>query len=208
MGRYNGPVCRFCRREGMKLFLKGDRCNMAKCPIDTGRPAPGMHGARRTKLSDYARQLREKQRLMRHFGLRDGQFRVFFQRALKRHEVTGDSLLQMLEMRLDNMVYCLGFASSRQAARQFVLHRHVMVNGRKASIPSMILKAGDRVEVKDRKKSREAAKRCLEAAEGKTLSPWLELDRKNFRGEIIRVPTRDEMAPLVNEQLIVELCSN
>jgi len=207
MGRYIGPVCRLCRREGMKLFLKGDRCNMAKCPIDTGRPAPGMHGARRSKPSDYARQLREKQRLKRHFGLQDGQFSIFFRRALRRRGVTSDYLLQMLEMRLDNLVYRMGFAPSRRASRQFVLHRHVMVNGHCANVPSMILKAGDRVDIKDRKQSRDAAKKSLEANEGKTLSPWLALDRKNFRGEILHVPTRDEMTPLVNEQLVVELCS-
>jgi small subunit ribosomal protein S4 len=191
----------------MKLFLKGDRCNMAKCPIDTGRAAPGMHGARRSKPSDYARQLREKQRLKRHFGLQDGQFMVFFQRALRRRGVTGDYFLQMLEMRLDNLVYRFGFAPSRRAARQFVLHRHVKVNEKNADIPSMVLKAGDRVEVKDRKISRDAAKRYLDASEGKTLSPWLGLDRKNFKGEVLHIPTRDEINPLVNEQLIVELCS-
>lgn len=191
----------------MKLFLKGDRCNMAKCPIDTGRPAPGMHGARRSKPSDYCRQLREKQRLKRHFGLRDGQFSVFFQRALRRRGITGDYLLQALEMRLDNLVYRLGFASSRRAARQLVLHRHILVNGRNATIPSMVLKGGDKVSVKDRKGSREYAKRCLDANEGKTLFPWLALDRGSFSGEILRVPTREEMQPLVNEQLIVELCS-
>jgi len=191
----------------MKLFLKGDRCNMAKCPIDTGRPAPGMHGARRSKPSDYSLQLREKQRLKRHFGMQDGQFKVFFQRALRRRGITGDYLLQMLEMRLDNLVYRLGFAPSRRAARQFVLHRHVLVNGRNANIPSMVLKAGDRVGVKDQKQSREAAKRWLDAAEGKTLCPWLGLDRMSFMGEILHIPAREEMVPLVNEQLIVELCS-
>lgn len=207
MGRYLGPVCRLCRREGMKLFLKGDRCNMAKCPIDTGRPAPGMHGTSRSKPSDYCRQLREKQRLKRHFGLRDNQFGVFFQRALRRRGITGDYLLQMLEMRLDTLVQRLGFAPSRRAARQFVLHRHVNVNGHIANIPSMVLKAGDRLEVRDRKISREAAKRALDAAEGKTLSPWLALDRAGFKGEVLHVPTREEMQPLVNEQLVVELCS-
>ncbi len=207
MGRYCGPVCRLCRREGMKLFLKGDRCNMAKCPIDTGRAAPGMHGARRSKTSDYCRQLREKQRLKRHFGLRDSQFSVVFERALQRRGITGDYLLQMLEMRLDNLVYRLGFAPSRRAARQFVLHRHLTVNGRNVDVPSMVLKPGDRLEVKERQKSRDAAKHWLDATEGKTLSPWLGLDRNNFKGEILHVPTREEMAPLVNEQLIVELCS-
>lgn len=139
--------------------------------------------------------------------MRDGQFGVFFQRALQRRGITGDYLLQMLELRLDNLVYRLGFASSRRAARQFVLHRHVLVNGRNATIPSMVLKAGDKVAVKERKKSRDAAKRCLDASEGKTLSPWLGLDRKTFAGEILHIPTRDEIQPLVNEQLIVELCS-
>lgn len=180
---------------------------MAKCPIDTGRPAPGMHGARRSKPSDYARQFREKQRLQRHFGLRDRQFRVFFDRALRRRGVTGDHLLQMLEMRLDNLVYRLGFAPSRRAARQFVLHRHITVNGRGANVPSRILQAGDRLAVKDRPKSRALAEQCLKASENKTLVPWLVLDSKNFQGEILRVPARAEMAPLVNEQLVVELCS-
>jgi small subunit ribosomal protein S4 len=191
----------------MKLFLKGDRCYMAKCPIDTGRAAPGMHGARRSKPSDYCRQLREKQRLKRHFGMRDGQFKVFFRRALQRRGITADYLLQMLEMRLDNLAYRLGFAPSRRAARQLVLHRHLLVNGHNANIPSMLLKAGDRLEVKERKVSREAARRWLEAAESKPLAPWLGLDRKNFRGEVLHLPTRAEMTPLVNEQLVVELCS-
>lgn len=207
MGRYKGPACRLCRREGMKLFLKGDRCNMAKCPIDTGRPAPGMHGARRTKVSDYARQFREKQRLRRFYGLQDGQFRLFFDRAAQQHGITGETLLQMLEMRLDNLVYRFGFSPSRRAARQFVLHQHLTVNARRADVPSMILKAGDRVVVKDHKQSRELAKKWLDANEGKTLSPWLAVDRANFSGDVLHVPTRDEIGPFVNEQLVVELCS-
>lgn len=207
MGRYTGPACRLCRREGMKLFLKGDRCNMAKCAIETERPAPGMHGARRTKLSDYAKQLREKQRLMRYYGLMDGQFKVFFRRAAQRRGITGEILLQMLEMRLDNLVFRFGFASSRRAARQVVLHKHVLVNGRRANAASMILRPGDGVAIKPRKKSVDLVKRALEAAEGKTLSPWLVLDRPNLKGEILRLPARDEIAPLVNEQLVVELCS-
>lgn len=207
MGRYSGPVCRLCRREGIKLFLKGDRCNMAKCPIDTGRGVPGVHVARRSKPSDYCRQLREKQRLKRHFGMRDGQFLLFFQRVRRRRGITGEYLLQMLEMRLDNLVFRLGLAPSRRAARQFVLHRHILVNGRNANRPSMILKPGDQLQVKDAAKSREAARRSLEAAEGRQMSSWLVLDRENFKGEVLRVPTRDEIAPLANEQLVVELCS-
>src|SRR3989339_1922239 len=132
MGRYTGALCRRCRSEGMKLFLKGARCSMAKCPIETGRPAPGVHGQHRSKkLSDYGKQLREKQRLRSQFGMREGQFRLFFKRALKGRTVTGDVLLQLLEARLDNLVYRLGFASSRAAARQFVTHSHVTVNGRR-----------------------------------------------------------------------------
>ena len=140
MGRYLGPVCRLCRREGMKLFLKGDRCYMAKCPIEQQAPPPGMHGQRRSKTSDYGTQLREKQRLRRMYGLREEQFRFMFDRAIRARGVTGEKLLQMLELRLDNLVYRLGFAPSRRAARQFVTHGHVQVNKRKVSIPSMILK--------------------------------------------------------------------
>ena len=162
MGRYTGPACRLCRREGMKLFLKGDRCYMAKCPIETGRPAPGMHGQRRSKTSDYGVQLREKQKLRRMYGMQEGQFRLFFERALRSRGVTGEKLLQSLELRLDNVVYRLGFAPSRRAARQFVLHGHVAVNSRKATIPSMILKAGDVMQVRDRKQGREYASKFME----------------------------------------------
>lgn len=206
MGRYTGPACKRCRREGMKLFLKGDRCRMAKCPIDTGRPAPGMHGARPSKKSDYGVQLREKQRLRRFYGLQEGQFRLIFQRASQKRGVTGEILLQLLEMRLDNLVYRLGFAASRRAARQLVLHGHVTVNGRRADVPSMTLKVGDRIDVKSRKQSQEAVKKTLDA-QSRELSPWLALDKDNLRGEVLRVPTKEEIAPFVNEQLIVELYS-
>ena len=206
MGRYTGPACKLCRREGIKLFLKGDRCRMAKCPIDTGRPAPGMHGARPSKKSDYGVQLREKQRLRRFYGLQEGQFKLFFQRALRKRGVTGEMLLQLLEMRLDNLVFRFGFASSRRNARQLVLHSHVKVNGRRADVPSMILKAGDRVEVKGRKQSQDAVRKVLDA-QANELSSWLTLDKDALKGEVVRVPTRDEIAPFVNEQLIVELYS-
>ena len=179
---------------------------MAKCPIDTGRPAPGMHGARPSKKSDYGVQLREKQRLRRFYGLQEGQFKLFFQRALRKRGVTGEMLLQLLEMRLDNLVFRLGFAASRRSARQLVLHGHVTVNGRRASVPSMILKAGDRIEVKGRKQSQDTVKRVLEA-QGGELSPWLALDKDALKGEVLRVPTREEIGPFVNEQLIVELYS-
>jgi small subunit ribosomal protein S4 len=208
MGRYVGPACRVCRREGMKLFFKGQRCYAAKCPIETGRPAPGMHGAsRRRKPSDYGTQLREKQRLRTSYGLREKQFRLFFQRAVKRRGITGEVLLQMLELRLDNVAYRLGLAASRRAARQFVRHNHVLVNGRKANVPSMILKPGDEVTVKDKPNLREAVKQNWEIVEGRGIVPWVALDKKSFCGRIVSVPTREEIAPTVNEQLIVELYS-
>jgi small subunit ribosomal protein S4 len=190
----------------MKLFLKGDRCRMAKCPIETGRPAPGMHGARPSKKTDYCVQLREKQRLRRSYGLREGQFKLFFERAASKRGVTGEMLLQLLEMRLDNLAYRLGFGSSRRAARQLVLHGHFTVNGRRADVPSMTLKVGDKIEVKGRKQSQDAVKRVVDA-KGREVSPWLTLDKDALKGEVVRIPTREEIAPLVNEQLIVELYS-
>ena len=206
MGRYTGPACRLCRREGMKLFLKGDRCRMAKCPIDTERPAPGMHGARPSKKTEYGVQLREKQRLRRFYGLQEGQFRLFFERALRKRGVTGEMLLQLLELRLDNLVYRLGFAPSRRTARQLVMHGHVTVNGRRASVPSMILRAGDRIQAKERTKSQGMVRKAVDA-QNRELSSWLSLDKDGLKGEVLRVPTRDEIQPFVNEQLIVELYS-
>ena len=208
MGRYVGPACKLCRREGMKLFLKGERCYMAKCPIETGRPAPGMHGARRKrKGSDYGVQLREKQRLRRTYGLQEKQFVLFFGRAVKKRGVTGEILLQMLELRLDNIAFRLGFAPSRRAARQFVRHSHLLVNDKKANIPSMVLEPGDVIRVRDREKGKESAKQSLETAEGRGSVSWLSLDKEKLSGEILHVPSRDEIAPTINEQLIVELYS-
>jgi len=208
MGSYTGPSCKLCRREGMKLFLKGSRCTMAKCPIETGRPAPGMHGQRRgRKPSDYGVQLREKQRLRRQYGLREKQFRLFFKRAARSRGVTGEALLQLLETRLDNIVFRLGFAHSRRAARQLVSHDHVLVDGRRAGVPSMVVGAGSVVEIKARSQSRELARKSLEAVEGKEMVPWLSVEPKSFKGTLLRVPSREEIAPIVNEQLIVELYS-
>ncbi len=208
MGRYIGPSCKLCRREGMKLFLKGTRCAMAKCPIDTGRPVPGMHGQRRgKKLSDYGIQLREKQRLKRMYGLREEQFRLTFDRAMRKQGVTGEVLLQLLETRLDNVVYRLGLASSRKGARLFVTHGHISVNGRKTDIPSMHLSVGDTIAVCAGKKSREAASLNREISAGRELAGWLSYDEAEFKGTVLAIPTREEIAPIVNEQLIVELYS-
>jgi len=208
MGRYTGPACRLCRREGQKLFLKGARCYMAKCAIEQGHPAPGMHGARRgRKMSEYGQQLRQKQCLRRQFGMQELQFRRFFKEALRRKGVTGEILLQLLETRLDNMTYRLGFAASRRAARQFVLHGHILVNGKVASVPSMILKVGDVIEVRDRPRSRDMAMRSLEAATTQQTPTWVALDRREFRAELQSIPSREQIAPIVDEQAIVELYS-
>lgn len=209
MGRYTGPVCRLCRREGMKLNLKGARCSMAKCPIEQGHPVPGVHGMRRSrKVSDYGTQLREKQRLRRQYGMQEGQFRRTFFEALRRRGVTGETLLQLLETRLDNVVYRLGFAPSRSAARQFVRHNHVTVNGHKANIPSMAMKTGDVIQVREREHSTAFARQAYDGtAAGRVTPSWLSVDGEKLRGEVISIPTREEIAPIVNEQLIVELYS-
>ena len=214
MGRYTGPVCRQCRREGQKLFLKGARCYRNKCPIEQGTGIPGMHVARRArKMSEYGEQLRQKQSLRRQYGMGELQFHRFFEEALRRKGVTGEILLQLLELRLDNVVYRLGFAPSRRAARQYVLHGHVTVNGRKAAVPSMVLSQGDVVAVKDKAKSRDFATKSLDAAtkaldSAAAAQPaWLQLDRTALKGEIISVPTREQIAPIVDEQAIVELYS-
>lgn len=208
MGRYIGPSCRKCRREGMKLFLKGTRCHMAKCAVETGRPPPGMHGQRRSrKQSDYAAQLREKQRLRLQYGLQEAQFRLSFDRVRRKKGVTGEMLLQLLESRLDNVVYRLGFAASRRAARQFVTHSHVLLDGRRASVPSMLVKPGAVVQVRSGKKSRELAARSLQLSEGRGVPRWMTLDVKNYQGTFDHTPSREEIAPNVNEQLVVELYS-
>ena len=207
MGRYIGPACKRCRRQGMKLFLKGDRCYMAKCPIEQGHSIPGMHGGRRPRLKDYGVQLQEKQRLSNMYGMQEGQFRLFFQRALRARGVTGEMLLQALEMRLDNIVYRMGLAPSRRAARQFVRHGHIRVNNVKVNIPSYKVKPGEVIQARDVKRSREYSKAHLDAAESRGWPAWLSVDKSEFKAVVDHVPTREEIAPVVNEQLIVELYS-
>ena len=207
MGRYIGPACKRCRRQGIKLFLKGDRCYMAKCPIEQGHSIPGMHGGRRPRLKDYGIQLQEKQRLRNMYGMQEGQFRLFFQRALRARGVTGEMLLQALELRLDNIVYRMGLAPSRRAARQFVRHGHVRVNGAKVNIPSYRVKPGDVIQARDLKRSRDYSKAHLDAAESRGWPAWLKVDKAEHKAEVLHIPTREEIAPIVNEQLIVELYS-
>ena len=207
MGRYIGPACKRCRRQGMKLFLKGDRCYMAKCPIEQGHSIPGVHGGRRPRLKDYGIQLQEKQRLRNMYGMQEGQFRLFFQRALRARGVTGEMLLQALEMRLDNLVCRMGLAPSRRAARQFGRHGHVRVNGIKVNIPSYKVKPGETIQARDLKRSRDYSKAHLDAAESRGWPVWLSVDKAEFKAVVDHVPTREEIAPVVNEQLIVELYS-
>ena len=207
MGRYIGPACKRCRRQGMKLFLKGDRCYMAKCPIEQGASIPGPHGGRRPRLKDYGIQLQEKQRLRNMYGMQEGQFRLFFQRALRARGVTGEMLLQALEMRLDNIVYRMGLAPSRRAARQFVRHGHIRVNNIKVNIPSYKVKPGETIQARDLKRSRDYSKAHLDAAESRGWPVWLSVDKAEFKAVVDHVPTREEIAPVVNEQLIVELYS-
>ena len=207
MGRYIGPACKRCRRQGIKLFLKGDRCYMAKCPIEQGHSIPGMHGGRRPRLKDYGIQLQEKQRLRNMYGMQEGQFRLFFQRALRTRGVTGEMLLQALELRLDNIVYRMGLAPSRRAARQFVRHGHIRVNGTKVNIPSYRVKPGDVIQARDVKRSRDYSKAHLDAAESRGWPAWLKVEKAEHKATIDHVPTREEIAPIVNEQLIVELYS-
>ena len=207
VARYVGPVCRICRREGMKLFLKGDRCYSEKCAFDRRPYAPGQHGQARAKQSDYREQLREKQKVKRIYGLLERQFRLFFERAERMRGVTGENLLSLLERRFDNTVYRLGFATSRIEARQLVLLQHFTINGRKANIPSMLVKTGDVIEVRERSRKVARIGGSMEAADRRGRMSWLELDRKLFKGTVKGLPVREELTLPINEQLIVELYS-
>ena len=207
MARYTDAVCRLCRREGSKLFLKGDRCFSAKCGIERRGYPPGQHGQGRTRFSDYGVQLREKQKVKRMYGLLEKQFARTMQRASRMRGRAGENLLVLLERRLDNVVFRMGFATSRAEARQLVRHGHFLVNGRRVSTPSMLLKAGAKVEVLE--KSRKVARitGSLEALEGRSLPQWLEIDKGNFAGTVKAMPTRDDITLPIQEQLIVELYS-
>lgn len=207
MAKYRGPVCRLCRREGEKLFLKGTRCMTEKCAIERRSYPPGQHGQGRQRISEYSAQLREKQKLRRIYGLQERQFRGVFGRAERRTGITGDHLLKLLECRLDNVVYRLGFAASRKEARQLVNHGHLLVNGRKTDVPSYTVKAGDVIEVRQRSRELVPIQAALDAVEGRGIPAWLDLDRAAFKGTVRGLPTKEEIQLPVNEQLVVELYS-
>lgn len=211
MARYRGPVCRLCRREGMKLFLKGERCYKPSCPIEKrGTQPPGQHGrnVRRAKLIGYGEQLREKQKVKRIYGMLERQFRLYFERAAQMKGVTGENLLALLERRLDNTVYRLGFATSRAQARQLVNHGHIEVNGRKVNIPSFQVKIGDDVSIREGSRSNVHIQSAFQTASGRGRPGWLEVTSiDEMRGRVVALPRREDMAQNINEQLIVELYS-
>ncbi|HXH25565.1 MAG TPA: 30S ribosomal protein S4 [Vicinamibacterales bacterium] len=208
MARYIGPVCRLCRREGMKLFLKGERCYTEKCAIEKRNFAPGQHGkARKSKLVGYGVQLREKQKVKRIYGVLEDQFRGYFEKAERTRGITGETLLQLLERRLDNVAYRLGLATSRPQARQLVRHGHLTVNGRKVDIPSYSVKPGDVVAVRESSRQHPALLHALEEIKGRGVPEWLQFDAESMSARVLSVPTREQINLPVQESLIVELYS-
>lgn len=207
MARYRESVCRHCRREGMKLFLKGDRCYSEKCAFERRGYAPGDHGQMRKKFSDYGVQLREKQKLKRMYGLLEKQFRGYFAKADRQKGITGTNLLLFLERRFDNMVFRLGFANSRTEARQLVLHEHFLISGKPVNIPSYLIKIGDEIQVREGSRKVERILDAMETVARRGVPQWLEIDKANFKGVLKTLPTREELTMPVQEQLIVELYS-
>jgi small subunit ribosomal protein S4 len=208
MARYVGPVCKLCRREGMKLYLKGDRCYSEKCAY-TRRPyPPGQHGQGRIKLSEYAIRLREKQKVRRIYGVLEQQFRGYYQLASRRKGRTGEEMLSMLERRLDNLVYRIGFAGSRADARQLLRHGHIRVNGKRVDIPSYLAREGDKIELVDKARQTKRVEAAMAGADKRPVLSWLEVDRENFAGTVKGKPVREELnEPLIDEQLVVEYYS-
>lgn len=207
MARYTGSVCRLCRRETEKLFLKAERCFTDKCAIERRKYPPGMHSQSRRKVTDYGIQLREKQKARRTYGLMEKQFRIYFRKADKKKGVTGENLLVMLERRLDNVIYRMGFAGSRPQARQLVRHTHVRVNGKKVSIPSYLVRPGDEVSIKENSRKIAFIAESLETMVRRGVPPWIEVDTENYKGVFKSLPSREEIGGTINEQLIVELYS-
>ena len=207
MARYTGPACRLCRREGTKLFLKGERCLSGKCSFDRRPTAPGQHGAARKKVEEYGMQLREKQKTKRYYGVLEKQFKSYYVKADKMEGITGENLLSLLERRLDNVVYRMGMAASRKEARQLVLHAHFTLNGKKVTIPSILIKAGDVIAVKETSKDSVKIKALAEKMATASAPKWLENDVANLATKVVALPARDDIDFEFEEQLIVELYS-
>ena len=208
MARYIGPVCRLCRREGVKLFLKGEKCSKSVCPITKrGDSAPGDHGAQKRKKSEYGSQLREKQKAKRIYGVLETQFRTYFEKADRVPGITGENLFRLLELRLDNVVYRLGLGRSRTEARQVVRHNHVIVNGKRVNIPSYQLKLGDVVEIKEELKTIQRYKNVLDVTTSRIVPEWLTADKESLKGTINAIPNREQIDTDVHETLIIELYS-
>jgi len=208
LARYLGPACKICRRENLKLFLKGDRCFKDKCGIERRAYPPGQHGqGRRGKVSDYGVQLREKQKVRKTYGILEKQFRGYYKRAVKMKGVTGENLLVLLERRLDNVVYRGGFAASRNEARQMISHNHFTINGHKANIPSMLVKPGDLIEVKEKSVKLARFQEMAEAMDRKSIPAWIDVDKGGMKAKMLSMPTREDITLPINENLIVELYS-
>ena len=207
MARYTGAVCKLCRREGKKLFLKGERCYTGKCAIERRAYAPGQHGQSRKKATEYGLQLRAKQQAKRYYGIQEGQFYKYFLMAERKQGVTGENLLRICESRLDNVVYLLGWANSRAEARQLVTHGHFKVNGKKVNIPSYLIKAGDEIAIKDKSKESDKIKATVEANASRPVPQWLDLNAEALTGKVLALPTREQIMVPVEEHLIVELYS-
>ncbi|HUT83667.1 MAG: 30S ribosomal protein S4 [Proteobacteria bacterium] len=207
MARYTGPSCRLCRRERLKLFLKGERCYSEKCAVDRREYPPGQHGQSRKRYSDYDVQLREKQKVKRIYGVMEQQFRGYFEEANRQKGITGENLLLILERRLDNMVYRMGFASSRNEARQLIRHNHFEVNGKRVNIPSYLMRAGDVIELKEKSRKIAKVQESLEGSSRRGVPRWLEVDKDNLKGKVVALPAREELTMPINEQIIVEFYS-
>ncbi len=207
MARYSGSVCRLCRREGLKLYLKGDRCYSDKCSIERKNYPPGHHIHRRTKRSDYGTQLREKQKVKRIYGLMERQFRSYFKKAERQKGITGANLLIFLERRIDNMVFRMGFSNSRNESRQLIRHGHFQVNGRRVDIPSYLVKPGDVIELRERSRKNARIAEAMDSVVRRGVPHWLQLEKEKFLGRVLALPTREDLTMPIQEQFIVELYS-
>ena len=207
MARYTGPACKLCRREGKKLYLKGERCTSGKCALERRNTAPGQHGAAKKKMGEYGMQLREKQTTRRYYGVLERQFKNYYEEAARKEGMTGENLLILLERRLDNTVFRMGLAESHREARQLVLHAHFTLNGKKVNIPSILVKPGDVIAVKESSRDSAKIKALAEALESKTAPKWLDVDKTNLQAKVVSFPAREDIDYDFNEQLIVELYS-